>query len=252
MALTANQAVIEDDFQQRGYAGPYPLVAPTEAESLGQLVRQEFENNRFRPLRAGRNRHLDLKSIAKLCRLTQLTDAATAVLGPDLILWRTQMFFQVRERALPWHQDLFNNLLDNARINISIHIALTAATEQNCMTVIPGSHRADCGTFGLQREDGPSPNTYGNQRFTQNGTEPPENKMILAPGEFFIFDSGLIHRTGCTANSGPRLAFVMRITTPAVTVRPEAFSEIPKAGHTAVLLSGRDSYRLNQLGSMPE
>ena len=162
------------------------------------------------------------------------------------------MFLQVRERALPWHQDLFNNLLDDSSVNISVHIALSPATETNCMTVIPGSHRVDCSVFGLKEEKGLSPNAYGNQRFIQNGSQPPEKKMIMEPGQFLLFDSKLIHRTCCAVDSEPRLAFVLRITTPAVRVRPEAFCEIPKAGHQAVLLSGEDRYRLNHLGRMPE
>ena len=249
--MVGNQSVTESDFHENGYAGPYPLVTPTEAESLGKLISREFERNQFRPLRAGRNRHLDLAPIAALCRQPTLVDTASAVLGRNLLLWRTQMFFQVRERALPWHQDLFNNLLDDSSVNISVHIAITAATETNCMTVIPGSHRMDCSVFGLSQEKGPSPNAYGNQRFIQNGSEPPEKKMILAPGQFFIFDSRLIHRTCCLADADPRVAFVLRLTTPAVRVRPEAFGEMPKAHHSAVLLSGEDRYRLNQLGSMP-
>jgi ectoine hydroxylase-related dioxygenase (phytanoyl-CoA dioxygenase family) len=243
--------VAKFEFQKNGFAGPYSLLNSSEADSLGRLILREFERNRFRPLRAGRNRHLDLKPVAQLCRLTGLIEASAAVLGRNLLLWRTQMFFQVRERALPWHQDLFNNLLDDSSINISAHIALSAATENNCMTVIPRSHRLDCRTFGLMEEKGPSPNAYGNQRFIQNGTAPPEKKLLLEPGQFFLFDNRLIHRTCCVSDPEPRLAFVLRITTPAVRVRPEAFCEIPKANHSAVLLSGEDTYRLNHLGRMP-
>ena len=249
--MTDKLAAARSDFLKNGYLGPFSLLSQDEADALGHLINREFERNRFRPLRAGRNRHLDLKPIAALCRSGDLIDAASAVLGRDLLLWRTQMFFQVRERVLPWHQDLFNNLLDDSSLNISAHIAITAASETNCMAIIPGSHRVDCAEFGLTREVGPSPNAYGNQRFIEN-SDPPAAKMIMAPGQFILFDNRIIHRTCYASDAQPRLAFVMRITTPAVRVLPEAFGEIPKVDHSAVLLSGEDSYRLNQLGRMPE
>ena len=235
-------------FQQNGFVGPYPLLSPDQTDSLERLLRIEFEKKKFSPLKAGRNRHLDLEPIASVCRHRAVTTLAASLLGPDLLLWRTQVFFQGANRALPWHYDMYASLLESPGTNISFHIAISAATDTNCVSLIPESHRRPSREFGLE----PLSETtgYGNQRFVQTGDPPAEKRMILNRGEFFIFHQKLIHRTCYSpdSDSRPRIAVALRITTPDVRVRPEAFAELPSSRHGAVLLAGEDTYRLNQLG----
>jgi ectoine hydroxylase-related dioxygenase (phytanoyl-CoA dioxygenase family) len=234
-------------FQEHGYLGPYAVLDDAECALLERILRAEFARRGFSPLRDGRNRHLDLKPLADLCRRPVIRQCASAILGPNLLLWRTQVFLQGAERALPWHQDTYTTLLDSPGTNVSIHVAISAPSESNCLSIIPGSHRLKPESFGLKLKS--EVTAYGNQRFIEVG-KPAARNMLLKPGEFFLFASGLIHRTTYSPEVGrePRLAIALRITTPDVRVRPEAFAELPAANHRAVLLSGEDNYRLNQLG----
>ena len=50
------------------------------------------------PLHNVRNRHLDLPLVAKICRHPALVERLAALLGPDLLLWRSNFFIQ---SALP-------------------------------------------------------------------------------------------------------------------------------------------------------
>jgi non-haem Fe2+, alpha-ketoglutarate-dependent halogenase len=238
-------------FIEHGYIGPCPLLDAGEVETLERLFRTEFERNDWSPLKAGRNRHLDLNAVASLCRRDAIRECAISLLGPDLLLWRTQIFGQNTERALPWHQDTYSNLLDSPATNISFHVAISPATEHNCVAIIPGSHRTDPRKIGLAPKEALTP--YGNIRFKQTAKRIPEKKMLLQRGEYFVFHPKMIHRTCCTRDGTQvRFAIALRFTTPNVRVRPEAFTELSSSSHNPVLVAGADAYRLNQLGRWPE
>lgn len=246
----ANSAI--EFFRENGYLGPFPLLSRDEACALERLILNGFNRNQFSVLKTGRNRHLDWKPIAAVCRIDTLIKSLETLLGPNLLLWRTQLFYQGPERALPWHRDTYTNLLEGPQSNLSLHIAITPAAESNCVALIPGSHR-DHGTrvFGLEVNPGAA--AYGNTRFVQTGAPPPEHKMILKRGEFFIFHPMMIHRTCYSENpsNSPRLALALRVVPPDVRVLPAAFSEVPSR-RGVVVLAGEDVHGFSQLANWPQ
>jgi ectoine hydroxylase-related dioxygenase (phytanoyl-CoA dioxygenase family) len=239
-------------FLEYGYVGPYRALCAKDTYSIEQLLRNEFEMKGFSLLRAGRNRHFDLESVARICRHKSVIFRAQKILGSNVLLWRSQILLQDGRLVLPWHRDMYSNLLDRPGTNISVHISISAATEGNCVSVIPASHRLPTATFGLKAVGDVT--GYGNARFVQDEYRPiPERQMILKRGEFFIFHPNLIHRT-CfcvSGNSGSRVALALRLTTPEVRVRPEAFSEVSTSCQTVLVLAGQDDHGLNTIDQWP-
>jgi hypothetical protein len=90
-----------------------------------------------------RNRHLDLEIVARLCKLPSIVDRVARLFGSDLILWRSQFFLQTGrpEEGLGWHRDLYLNLLGEPRTSLSVHLAVTEASGDNCVLILPGTHK---------------------------------------------------------------------------------------------------------------
>ncbi len=240
-------------FQENGYAGPFSLLDLDQSCFLERMILAAFRRGQFSVLKTGRNRHLDWKPIADICRLGPIVQHVASLLGSNLLLWRTQIFYQGTDRALPWHRDTFRNLLDGPPKGLSLHVAITSASESNCVSVIPGSHLIDDATpLGLEEDRGKA--AYGNTRYRQVGSLPCEKKMVLKRGEFFIFHPMLIHQTSRVNDTAPapRLALTLRIITPDVKVLPAAFSDVPPSRRGVVVLAGEDTHRLNQAARWPQ
>ena len=253
MTPEATEAGLAADFLHNGYVGPYALLSIDESCSLERTILSHFNRNEFSVLKTGRNRHLDWKPIAALCRMGNLIKPLQELLGRDLLLWRTQIFYQGTERALPWHRDTYANLLEGSGPSLSLHVAISPARESNCVALIPGSHRdEDTSVFGLQEEPGAA--AYGNTRFMSIGEPPAEKKMTLKRGEFFIFHPRLIHRTCYREDptGSSRLAFALRVIAPDVRAMPAAFSDVPASRRGVVVLAGEDTHRLSQPAKWPQ
>jgi len=253
-----------DSWNENGFAGPFSAVAPAEMAALfeeisqsvlGQLARPPGpgpEARRAHALRVTRNRHLDVPAVARLCAHPEIVERLATLLGPDLVLWRSQVFIQTGSpgRGLPWHCDHYAALLAPPGTNVSVHLALNRATEHNCVRLIPGSHRM--GQDELRRRYGlssaPPINDYGNTRFENSELgDHVARRMLLEPGEFFVFHDKLVHAS--SENPSPdgsvRIALGIRVTVPEVHVLPAAFSEVPNGEQRCVMLRGIDGLQLN-------
>ncbi len=109
-------------FYENGYLGPFTLMSPAEAESLWQHLEQSLATeSRVYPYSQGayvieaqdqassqdgvrsnyeisylamnyRDRHLEVDTLLNLFKHPALTERCAQLLGPDLLLWRTQFF----------------------------------------------------------------------------------------------------------------------------------------------------------------
>ena len=141
---------LEHFYEQNGYLPParaFDAGAPEHAELLAGVASiAEWPESR--------NRHLDLPAVARICRIPEVVGRVRAVLGPDLLLWRSNIFgMSAATYQLPWHRDEYNDVLDfpSPASHCSLQINLTDASEQNCVAVIPGSHRWDAAELAPAR-----------------------------------------------------------------------------------------------------
>ncbi len=139
-------ATIADKYDRDGFVFPIYVLPAAEAEAIrADLEEAEAEladqPERLALLRSYPDRLLP--SFDKLIRNPNLVAAASAVLGPDLMVWSAGMF--IKEANSPnivsWHQDLTYWGLDDAE-ETTCWMALSPATEASgCMKFVPGSHK---------------------------------------------------------------------------------------------------------------
>src|SRR4051794_22344012 len=126
-------------YSQQGFLGPRPGCSAAEIERLGLLATIE-------PIALWpecRNRHLDVPAVAAICRLPTVAGVLQEILGPDLILWRSNIFaVSGGGRRLPWHRDRYAPLLDGPddEGHCSLQINLSGSSWNNCVGLAPGSH----------------------------------------------------------------------------------------------------------------
>ena len=118
-----------------------------------------------------------LPSFDALIRHEVLLDAASAVLGPDLMVWSAQMFTKEPRspKIVSWHQDLTYWGLDDAE-EATGWVALSPATPASgCMRFVPGSHR---------EQIVPHVDTFGADNMLSRGQE---IGVTLPGGAFHLF-----------------------------------------------------------------
>ena len=189
----------------------------------------------------GFGRHHDSRLLYDIATRPELVDRITSIVGDDLLLWRT-MFFNKSPGAppIPWHQD-YDNWPVEPYMVMSAWIAIDPATTSNgCVEVIPGSHRSfiplvespDDASYGFDNMADPS-------RFDASDACP----MQLQPGQFFIFNERLLHRSAANTSGARRLGLAVRFILPLV--------RILDPGDSAILVSGQDLFGYNRLTEPP-
>ncbi len=253
-----------EKFRERGYLGPFAAYEPAQmAELRAQLEPQVHEppeglGSAATPRHNMRNRHLDLPLVAKICRHPALVERLAVLLGPDLLLWRSNFFIQsgLPDAGLPWHQDRYLTLLAEPQTNLSAQFAITESSHENCMVFLPGTHRLSrdelCATYGLEFQEWSSGGAYGTPRFHPvDHRSLPLERIVMKPGEFVIFDEGLLHASSVAERASQRIGLAVRVTIPQVRVLPEAFVESLPLVYRCALLRGENAGGLNELSAWP-
>ena len=212
-------------YHRDGVLGPIQLVTPEQMAPLReQILREiiapaEHEDGNLHY----HDRHLDHGVVCRLCRGPELVERIASLLGPDLMVWRSN--FQVKhpvaalggddERPVevPWHQDgAYFGL--QPLVLVSAWIAITEATSDNgCLLVVPGSH-----TTTFAHEQDPERTAFG-RSVPQHAIDPATVRTLeLRPGEFVLFNENTLHASGPNRTSAPRVGLTPRVSVPFVRV----------------------------------
>jgi chlorinating enzyme len=262
-------------YGSNGYAGPFTAFKRSELERMG-IIPLIVSLGGTRSW--ARNRHLDIPAIATICRNERVISCVRALLGPDLLLWRSNIF-AIGDIGLPWHQDEYRTLLNcpPGAAQCSVQINFTNSTKLNTVTVIPATHRwtdDELRQRGYEMRAGSDGGTYGTPRWRiPAGTQTLD--MPMKAGQFYVFHPRLLHASvlrrrvrgearerswsshpdeGLPTASEKRFrkdlrySMALRIATPDTEVLPAAFAESP-ARATPVLLAGIDTTGINRLGT---
>ena len=130
-----------------GFIAPIEVMTPKEAYNL----RLDFEDaerelagqpEKQALLRSYPNRLLP--SFDALTRNSKLLDAASAVLGPDLMVWSAALFIKEKKskKIVSWHQDLTYWGLDDIQETTCWFALSNASEEAGCMKFVPGTHKS--------------------------------------------------------------------------------------------------------------
>ena len=212
-------------YHRDGVIGPYALLPPSEMQAAQAEIDRDIiepavdddENLHYH------DRHLDHSTVCEICRRPELIDRVASLLGPDLMIWRTN--FQVKRPAaeaigdakqytrVPWHQDGAYFPLQ-PQVLVSAWIAITEATEQNgCLKVVAGSH-----TQTFDHDDDPDRYEFMRSIPEDAFDQDAIRALALRPGEFVLFNENTVHASGPNRTSQTRVGLTPRISVPFVRV----------------------------------
>ncbi|WP_254443810.1 phytanoyl-CoA dioxygenase family protein [Ruegeria sp. HKCCA4008] len=137
---------IATTYERDGFVAPLDILTVSEVQTL----RDDFEKAE-RTLRDDPEKlkllysYPDrlIPSFDALLRHPKLIEAASTVLGPDLMVWSGALFVKEARssKIVSWHQDLTYWGLDDAE-EVTCWVAISEASEQSgCMKFVPGSHK---------------------------------------------------------------------------------------------------------------
>ena len=220
---------LDDDeveaYHRDGVLGPYRLVPPDQMAAMWERIERDI----LAPAQHGdpdlhyHDRHLDHPAICRLCRGPELVERIASLIGPDLVIWRSNLQIkhplaravgdEKRYTEVPWHQDGAYFELQPL-VLVSAWIAVTEATVDNgCLQVVRGSHTR---TF---HHDADATRTSFHQAVPEDQIDPAEVRVLeLLPGEFVLFSENTLHGSGPNRTPRPRVGLTPRVTVPFVRV----------------------------------
>jgi ectoine hydroxylase-related dioxygenase (phytanoyl-CoA dioxygenase family) len=225
-------------YARDGYVFPVDILTAAEtAELRADLERAEDEvradKQKLRLLRGYPARLLP--SFDRLVKHPKMVEAATAILGPDVLLWGSGLF--IKEANTPsfvsWHQDLTYWGLDEAE-ELTVWVALSpASVEAGCMRFVPGSHT---------RNIVPHADSFAENNLLTRGqeiaVEVDDSEGVdaaLKPGQASLHHGHLFHASGPNRTDDRRIGAAIRYIVPRM--KAEAGPETECA-----LIAGEDRY----------
>ena len=211
-------------YHQQGWLGPFTLISEVEMAEVRQKIDVEIlEPGRQQGLHERdyfHNRHLDNRCVYELLSHPNLVERAAGILGPHLVLWRTN--FQIKlplsqqddwDTAIPWHQDCAY-YQPSPNVILSAWIAVDETTKANgCMQVLSGSHKRLYPHISI-----PGADRFG--RYADPATFDPNDAVHieLKPGQFIFFNESVLHFSPPNKSEMRRFGITPRLTVPFVEI----------------------------------
>lgn len=289
-------------FWKNGFSGPHTLCSPEEMKAqAAELWGIGLEPSSIYPAGSygsmawvggaergvanskvsgfiinSRDKHLQSKKLLQLLTDLNVRERVAQILGPDLLVWRSQYFPKLPGMAgTGWHQaSVYLETMRRATLaprsleemfQVTVWIAVTDATPENgCLRFIPGSHREimplRAELYDPIKHQDNNKDHFGTYllHLEADTSEHKAVEMPLKAGQFVIFSERVIH--GALDNRSPdrRLGIAVRYITPDTRVYNDY--EFKQAGHDigylgvfglpldkwrAILVRGQDSARVN-------
>lgn len=200
-------------FTERGYLGPYDLLPEATALVVGKRLAEEVLPVRspiyahtqpdLAHLGVTRDRHLDSPLLARVLADGRVVGRMIRLLGPDVLLWRSDFFVQaVGDRETQPHQDKnFSGKRDIPALegagggiaqNVTAWIAFTAIDRRRGgLYLVPGSHRE--GVLPEVPAD-PARSIFGKGRvLARTFSDAEQLEITIRPGQFVLFGNLVVH-----------------------------------------------------------
>lgn len=210
------QPGLRERYENNGFAGPFGLGSPGQMSFVGlSLTRSVFCTPGPSPDDPYVNRHLDSPMVAQLCTHPAIRAQAEALLGPDLLVWRSLFFVKgPHGKDVMWHQDgHFWNL--DPPVTITAWLAIERShSADHCLEVIPGSHKSR-----LKHIAAPPDSQFPEVAEPDREAVAKAIELPVDAGDFVLFDQNLVHRSR-SGGTRRRLALSIRIAPRAVKIDP--------------------------------
>lgn len=217
-------------FYQDGFLGPLDGFSRAEMEDFRQeMLAMEHAVSPTYGFVTPRDPHFDNPRIWDYMKSPAITERLAQLLGPDLLVWRTQIFFKPpKSPAIQWHQAstfMVEDYQDPALhpqnrddlFQLTVWVAVDDTTPENgCLEFIRGGHES-VRTIRFGGEEG-----FYNAAFSLEFDRDP-SRVVQIPckaGQFIIFTERCIHGSGPNTTDRHRLAFNLRAIPTNVAVYP--------------------------------
>ncbi len=216
---TIATSAIAATYEKNGYYFPHNVTSEAEAAAmLADLEAAEMEvsgdRTRLSLLRSYPSQLLP--SFAGLIRHPRLIEAASQIIGRDLLVWSCGFFIKEAgaKSFVSWHQDLNYWGLDGAD-EVTAWVALTPATvETGCMRFVPGSHF---------KQDVPHVDKFAPDNLLTRGQELAVEvdqasavNVLLRAGQASFHHGHIFHASGPNATNARRVGVAIRYIAPSM------------------------------------
>jgi chlorinating enzyme len=225
-------------YDEDGYFFPYDVTSEDEAADLLadlEAAEAEIGGDRARLSLLRSYPAQLLPSFARLIRHPRLIEAASQIIGHDLLVWSAGFFIKEpgSRSYVSWHQDLNYWGLDGDD-EVTAWFALTPATVENgCMRFVPGSHRRK----DVAHVDSFAPDnllTRG-QEIAVEVDEASAVNVLLRAGQASFHHGHMFHASGPNQTNSRRLGVAIRYVAPSM-------KQVSGARLLVSQVSGRDGY----------
>jgi len=255
-------------FFENGYIGPFDGFAEDEVKALVEtMARKRQRRSSNFGIVTDRDLHLETPAMLHFMSHPAILERAAELLGPDLLSWRSQLFFKPPGgREIQWHQAstyMMEDYLEPALIppdrnelfQLTVWIALGPVTKENgALQFVPGSHdRIRTIRFG-------GPQGFYAVNFQLEFDVDPHKVVTLEmkTGQFVIFSERMIHGSGPNQTSAMRCAMNYRLIPTDVKVyQGQSHHRAMHMGNSyslqnwgVVLLRGTDRFGYNKMAAV--
>jgi len=235
ISLTSKEV---EQFHTDGFLGPFSICSPQEMIDQQDAVEEILASQPPDHDERQHNRHLDKRLIYDMAMHPHIVGRMASIMGPDLLLWRTNFFVKRKgDWEIPWHQDANYWPLEPAVI-CSAWLAVDETTTENaCVQIVPGSHKKVLPHVKAADE------MAFNEMADLHGVDIKKAVNIeMKPGEFILFNERTLHHSDANRSGMRRIGLAIRVIIPIVrVVRYDA----PE--HRLVVMSGEDRMGFNRL-----
>lgn len=202
-----------------GYYFPHDVLSEAEAAGLLadlETAEAECKDDRARLSLLRSYPSQLLPSFAGLIRHPRLIEAASRIIGPDLLVWSSGFFIKEAgsKSFVSWHQDLNYWGLDGDD-EVTAWVALTPATiETGCMRFVPGSHR---------KKDVPHVDKFAPDNLLTRGqelavevNEADAVNVLLRAGQASFHHGHMFHASGPNTTHTRRVGVAIRYVAPSM------------------------------------
>ena len=208
-----------ESYERDGIVFPIAVLSANEVSAyrnaLDSITARCGEGN----LRRFDNLHLSFPWAYGLATNKALLDAVESVLGEDILIDGTLVFYKPPRDAsyASWHQDSVYSGW-HLTPSISAWIALTSSERSNgCMRAIPGSHKQ--GLLDHDNVNDPNLLNRRGERIRIDVQEADAIDIVLRPGEMSLHHTNIVHGSNPNGSDGPRIGFIVRFVTSKTTNR---------------------------------
>ncbi|MCW8132633.1 MAG: phytanoyl-CoA dioxygenase family protein [Planctomycetota bacterium] len=245
MTATLAPALTKEEverFHTDGVIGPFAICPPEEMAAIRARIADEvLPTDGPWEKHPEQLRHQDRRVVYDLVAHPEITGRIASLWGPDILVWRSNFFDKAPGgKAVPWHQDVNYWHLDPP-LNLTAWMALDDVDEENaCVQVIPGSHTK------VIRHVRAGSEMHFEEMADPAAVDPSKAvKMVLKPGEFFLFNERVLHYSAPNTSNRHRKCMVLRYSLPFVKIPPLC------PAHRLMMVSGTDRFGVNAFAEAP-